>query len=512
MSSDLELENPSLTAPSVRVDTLAGSVIILLSMTVVQRLIGFLRGVLVCRWLEPEQLGQWDISFGFLMLAAPLAVLGLPGSFGRYFEHYRQRGQLRTFLSRTAGWSAVLGCLAMVLVLVERERFSNLIYGRPDQARLVGWLAAALGVVIVHNFLVSLFIAARLYRVVTALQFTQTIGFAVLTVVLLQQWEFSAVSVVVAFMLASLLSVCGTFRWLRQIWNEPHSAPPVCQRLFWAKLVPFALWIWVTNLATNLFEVVDRYMIVHFSGLEPSLALERVGNYHSSRVVPLLFIGVAQLLGSLLTPHLSHDWEKGRHKAVVDRLNLVLKLLGSALLVASICVLLAAPYLFEIGFRSKFAGGLAILPWTLTYCAWFGISAVAINYLWCVERAGLSSVTLLVGLVVNVSLNSYLLPRYGLQGAVCGTTAAHLATLLTCLGLCRLHGMHVHSGTWMLALAPATLCLGPLPALGALLALVFVAAMSCLLFTQHEKDQVASALRDAASKCFSKRRPDPVAA
>ena len=45
--------------------------------------------------------------YSFLMLAAPLAVLGVPGSFGRYAEHYRQRGHLRTFLHRAAVWTAV---------------------------------------------------------------------------------------------------------------------------------------------------------------------------------------------------------------------------------------------------------------------------------------------------------------------------------------------------------------------------------------------------------------------
>ncbi len=68
-------------------------------MTVAQRLIGFGRGVLFCRWLSPEQLGQWDVAFAFLNLAGPLVVLGLPGSFGRYVEHFRHRGQFRTFLS-----------------------------------------------------------------------------------------------------------------------------------------------------------------------------------------------------------------------------------------------------------------------------------------------------------------------------------------------------------------------------------------------------------------------------
>ena len=82
--------------------------LILLALTIVQRLVGFGRSVLLCRWLDPEQLGQWDLAFGFLLLAAPTAVLGLPGSFRRYVEHYRQRGQLRSFLRQTTLFTAAL--------------------------------------------------------------------------------------------------------------------------------------------------------------------------------------------------------------------------------------------------------------------------------------------------------------------------------------------------------------------------------------------------------------------
>ena len=55
-----------------------------------QRVIGFVRAILFCRWLDPDQLGLWDMAWGFLMLAAPLAVLSLPGTFGAV-EHFRQR-------------------------------------------------------------------------------------------------------------------------------------------------------------------------------------------------------------------------------------------------------------------------------------------------------------------------------------------------------------------------------------------------------------------------------------
>ncbi len=85
------------SATVVLPDTLLASVAVLLVVNVVQRSIGFGRGVLFCRWLDPESLGHWDMAYGFLLLAAPVAVLGLPGSFGRYLERFRHAGSCRLF-------------------------------------------------------------------------------------------------------------------------------------------------------------------------------------------------------------------------------------------------------------------------------------------------------------------------------------------------------------------------------------------------------------------------------
>ncbi|HVW38337.1 MAG TPA: hypothetical protein VHB99_13570, partial [Pirellulales bacterium] len=112
------------TARAMHADTLASGVVLLLGLTVAQRLIGFLRGVLFCRWLDAEQLGQWDLCFGFLMMAAPVALLGLPGSFGRYVEYFRQRGELRTFFRRMAFCTALLTVSAMAIAIAANRPFS----------------------------------------------------------------------------------------------------------------------------------------------------------------------------------------------------------------------------------------------------------------------------------------------------------------------------------------------------------------------------------------------------
>src|SRR5688572_32076545 len=120
---------PSIKRRSLQADTLAASVVILLTVTVVQRTVGFGRGLLFCRWMSPESLGEWELVYSFLMLAAPLAVLGVPGSFGRYAEHYRQRGHLRTFLRRAGGWT--LACTVGAVAVIEflAPQLSRLVFG-----------------------------------------------------------------------------------------------------------------------------------------------------------------------------------------------------------------------------------------------------------------------------------------------------------------------------------------------------------------------------------------------
>ncbi|MDP7305839.1 MAG: oligosaccharide flippase family protein, partial [Pirellulaceae bacterium] len=98
----------------LRGDSVVAGVTMLILLTVLQRSVGLVRNVWFCRVLEDDELGRWSLAYNFLLLMAPLIVLGLPGSFGRYVERYRQRGQLRPFLWRT-GVVCVIAATAFYL-------------------------------------------------------------------------------------------------------------------------------------------------------------------------------------------------------------------------------------------------------------------------------------------------------------------------------------------------------------------------------------------------------------
>ncbi|NUQ61907.1 MAG: lipopolysaccharide biosynthesis protein [Pirellulales bacterium] len=491
------IEEPTSAArDALRTDTLAESVLIFLVLAVVQRLVGLVRAVLFCRWLDAEQLGRWDMAFGFLVLAAPLIVLAVPGAFGRYVEHYRQKGQLRTFLRRTLALCGGLTLAAAAAIYLARPWLSTLIFGSPDHAALVAALALSVVAVVAFNFSTELFTALRNVRLVSTLHLINSIAFAVFGTALVLGWRDGAESVVLAYGGACLLGASVAMAYLGRSWNAiPEDAACLTHRALWSKLVPLAGWIWTTSLLVNLFDVADRYMIVHCSGTAGGDPLAMVGEYHSSRVLPLLLASAAMTLGAMITPHLACDWEAGRRERVSLRLNLFVKLLCYALTCGAVAVVAAAPLLFGAALRGKFAGGLAVLPWTLTYCTWFGLSMVALNYLWCAERARWASVGLLAGLSINVALNALLLPTMGLEGVVLAKCIANFVVLLTVLQLARRSGFRTDRGTWILLAAPAAIALGPAIAALVLAAIALEAVVFDRLLRPEEKQLLAAGAR-----------------
>jgi O-antigen/teichoic acid export membrane protein len=435
------------------------------------------------------------------MLAGPLVVFSLPGTFGRYAEYYRQRGRLRPFLLQTTIACATTAVLGVGLIVVFRSFLSTLIFDSPDHETLVLLLAGSLLIVVAYNYSLSLFTALRTVRLASAMEFVNGVMFAVLGILLLIFWRCDASAVILAYGGAGLICVLGASYWYRKAWKIASVAPTPTVPLetlgtdrdggIWRKLIPFTSWLLLINMLTNLYGYTDRYLILHFSSGDYQDRLATVGQYFSARVVPLLLVSLAAMISGILLPHLSHDWESNRRDRVSFRLNLFMKLATVGLFAVGTVVLAAAPLLFEVAFRGKYAEGSAALPGMLVATVWFGSATIAQQYLWCAERAGAIGFALAVGLAVNVTINLLLLPTLGLTSAVLAAIAANLVTMLLVLYCAKRLGFEVHRGVWLLLAAPATLYFGTWAAIIALTAVAVVALRSEWIFNAEEKEKIA---------------------
>ncbi|MBW3598304.1 MAG: lipopolysaccharide biosynthesis protein [Planctomycetes bacterium] len=482
-------------------DRLAVGMAFLLAMTVVQRGIGLVRNILFCRMMTPEELGRWNLAFAFLVLAAPLAGLGLPGSFGRYAEHFRQRGYLRTFLHRTTLATAMLALSASMCMLLLPEQFSRFIFRDAQQAPLTLMAAIVLAAVIAFNAMTELSTALRRTRITSLMNFVNSLAFAAIALALLATTEFRVGAVLTAYGAACVAACLGGVFFLRDAWRgAPNALAPLRHAEFWSKLAPFAAWVWLTNLLTNLGGVVDRYMILYFADADAGAAAALVGQYHSSRVAPEMLAGVAMMLAAAMLPYLSRDWEAGDRRTPAVRVNLALKLIGLSFTAAGAALLAVGPLLFGWALEGKYSAGEAVFPWTLVLCIWLSLAVIAQSYLWCAERAGLATSALAVGLIANAALNALLLPPWGMPGAVIATAASNGVMWLITLAMNRRVGMKIDGGAVLAGLAPLSLVLGLAPAAAIVGVLTLLAFSSQSMFTAEEKKMMFASLQGIAGR------------
>ena len=125
---------------------------------------------------------------------------------------------------------------------------------------------------------------------------------------------------------------------------------------------------------------------------------------------------------------------------------------------------------------------------------------VAQSYLFCAEKAWLSSVALAFGLVLNVALNLVLLPRLGLEGVVLSTTAANALSLALVCFFNRGLGFHLDDGAKLVLLLPSLLCLGPWVAAAGLLVVAADAIWAARLLAPDEKRQLAEGMAQYARR------------
>lgn len=463
----------------------------MLGITVVQRAVGLYRGVSFCRLLDAEMLGQWAMAFGFVTLVTPILLLGVPGSLPRYVETFRRQGHLRPFMLRIVGLTGLLVSLAVGAIWIVPGPVGWLVFREPSDQSLVRSVGLAVLTVVIFNTLNELIAALRQVRVVSLMQFTQSIAFTVLGLLWLNQGGGLS-GLVLAFASATLLGTVPGWWVLLRHWDAmPGSSEPIAAGAMWRRLIPYAAALWVMNLLSNTFELSDRYMMLHFSGENPAVGQGMVGQYHTACIFPALLLSVGLMIGGVVMPYLTADWEAGKREAVCERLRQMLLGISAFFTVGAAAALWFAPALFHWFFATRYTEGLSVMPLAFVFCTWASLACIAQNYLWVAERGKFVGLALAAGLLSNIALNYVLMPRFGLPGAVTATMISHGVVLGGIWWSMHLTGFQLDRSILWSTLLPATLLAGSIAAM--------VAVLACVVTSRHARDWIRQAIAEVES-------------
>lgn len=474
-------------------DAFAVGVMVMLLLNLAQRGVGLLRGLGFCHFLSDIELGQFALANSFFIIAVPIAVLGLPGSFGRFVETFRCRGQLGRYFRNVTIASGCGLSIASLLILWLPDAFGWLLFRGAVPYSMVVWCVITLISATIFSFVNELVSALREVRVVSLMQFIQSLVFAACGLCFLSfhpSWIVLLPSYTIACGLALLPGLFVLLTQYRAEFRVGCKSYDVSLYGFWMRILPYAAALWVMNLLGNLFEVSDRYMLLHLirEGEEAGQAM--VGQYHCGRILPNLLTSIAIMLGGVLLPFMSADWEAGRHAQIAARLRQVMQSLSIGFMLLSIAAMCTAPLLFDYGFGGRYQQAQAILPISLLQATWASLFIVAQSYMLCAERGTRLALLMVAGLSLNFGLNWWLIQTFGLPGAVAATATANLVTLFMLIREIQRGGCHLGYGTAVLCCVPVVIAAGPTATACVLTLIIFIAGRSDWLLTAEDRQQI----------------------
>lgn len=399
--------------------------IMMLVLNVGQRAVGLARNIGFCHFLSESELGMWALANSFFMIGAPIAVLGLPGSLGKFVEHYRLQGCLKPYLIRLTLASS-FGVLFFCSLLVAFPSQSGvLLYGQPLGFSVIAWTVASLVFLIIFNTTAELVLSLRLVRLGSMMHLMNTVVFTIVGIggiALTGDWLVLLPAFSIACLAAILPGLWGAWRaTVGEITTSSH----LPARQMWGRVLPFAVALWCSNLMSNLFDLSDRYMLLHLCPMGTEQGQAMVGQFYCSRILPNLLISIGMMLGGILLPYLSADWERRMSQRISKSMNSLLVVLSIGFTVLSMISLTVAPILFEWFLEDRYSQAAEILPLGMVLACWSGLSTVAAAYLLCAERGRQNAVLLGVCLIINVLLNWPLILWMGLWGAALATSISN---------------------------------------------------------------------------------------
>jgi len=187
--------------------------------------------------------------------------------------------------------------------------------------------------------------------------------------------------------------------------------------------LPFTL----TGGAHKLYVDADKFLL---AGLA---TLEATGHYSAGyRLVDLASLPLYSLLAAV-TPRLFRAGGRDRREALLAVLRLVAPAVAYCLAVAALLTL-AAPWV-PLLLGEAYLGAVAIIIW-LAWLPLVSLPRLLLNQtLFTSDAQHLGMGVLLLGALVNISLNLWWIPLWGWWGAVAATYAAELAMILILLGM-----------------------------------------------------------------------------
>ena len=387
--------------------------------SIITLVIGFPFTVAFARYLGPADYGKYAFATAFLLLFAIISDLGLNSLTMREVARYKDKTSF--YFGNSLVMKLLLSVSMLFLVFAALK-----IMGYPKETcHIVYVLAFGSVITTLGGICLSIFMGYehREYEAITNVFGTLMFVFLGFIGIYL---NLRLIEIVLLFVISYILKAsCGYLLMIRKICKPKIEVKPESWLRLLRLAVPFALAAFFFSLYFN----IDMTMLSYMKGDEV------VGWYAAAyRFISILIIFPGAFMGALW-PIFSRLHIQAKDKLIFMHEKSVKYLLIVALPVAFGTTLIADSLVLAL-FGYEYANSIIALQILI----WAG-AMLFITYTWgsvlgAIDKPELTAYSLLICVIVNVSLNLYLIPHYSYVGAA-------IATVITEIVLFMLYYYHI---------------------------------------------------------------------
>lgn len=255
------------------------------------------------------------------------------------------------------------------------------------------------------------------------------ISLTILFVLMLHwSWQGRLLSAAAAPLVIGIISIYCFFRW-RLI--EKQIDWSLIKRILILSL-PFIF----ERLSVSIMNSSGQYFIEHYI----KNGTDEVGLYSVGSLIAQMLILVILTMSYAYQPHLFKKLSEGLKNKLHK--TTIWFILACAVTVGLLFI--AIPFIFHFIFNHKFLGSQKYAFMLCGGCFMWGVYNAFQPYLIYIHKRGLILYMAIFGSLLSLSLNFYMVPKYGTEGAAISSIITYSVMAITCFLLVRKYYIHHH--------------------------------------------------------------------
>ncbi|NOX36610.1 MAG: oligosaccharide flippase family protein [Calditrichaeota bacterium] len=371
--------------------------------------LGLLNNVLLSRWLGPANLGIIALFFLFTEAIHKVTNLGIETANLYYISN--QKFPRKKLIGTNFINGLLTLCLGSGLIILFIQTHGLTLFFEPQEATILArgayWSILLLFAYMTFDYGTKMLLGHQQFYRYNKIMLARPVLFFILLSASYFQNKLDVAHVLAIYSISWLLP--GFYMWWQQI-----PFPLVWDREITFASVRYGTKIMLSNLLTFLNYRVDIFLVGYF------LTKEMVGWYYVALIVSEKLLYLTQSTSTIFFPAASQSTQQQSKTPIISRTNLMLVALGSLVLG------ILAPWGLPLVFSDKYLNSVPPLLWLLPGVVALTLPKVLSADFYARGRPELSLYTGLVNFVLNVILNIFLIPRWGIVGAAISSSVGYL--------------------------------------------------------------------------------------